>query len=277
MKNEHNLRQYEMLSAYLDRQLTPREIAQVEAQIKQDSEMRTILEELRRTKQMLRAMPRLRAPRNFTLSPRAAGIHPKKHTYPAYGWVSALATLVLVLTMVGDFLLNRTGLPAVGVTEVITVETLIVESAPAAEEMLDSQAVPPAEQEALAITEEVALKSPPSSTDTFSLQGAQEAPAAEPQPTPAQEDRMGSEASATPTQTPSLTPPATATPSPDISSTPVTEAETGPRVEVDSADSERQAIPPPVVNWLRIFEILLGILAIGTGLAWLVFRRRSFP
>jgi hypothetical protein len=106
MKNEFSNRDLELLSAYLDQELNPKEKARVEAHLQTSPQLRRILGELHQNRAALRSLPRLRAPRNFTLTPEIAGIKPKKRTYPVFGLVSALSSLVLILVLAGDFLIN---------------------------------------------------------------------------------------------------------------------------------------------------------------------------
>jgi hypothetical protein len=106
MKNDISNRDIELLSAYLDHELSPKEQARVEERLQTNPHFRSILGELHQNRAALRSLPRLRAPRNFTLSPEIAGIKPKKHVYPVFGLVSALSSLLLILVLAGDFLVN---------------------------------------------------------------------------------------------------------------------------------------------------------------------------
>ncbi len=107
--------QWEALSSYLDNQLTPQERARLETHLKQDAELRQALEDLRRTRALLRSQPLLRAPRNFTLSPAMAGVRtgarrsPSAGPYPILRLASALATIFFVLLTVGDFAVRTFG------------------------------------------------------------------------------------------------------------------------------------------------------------------------
>lgn len=97
-------RDQELLSAYLDGQLTSKEITNLQRRLKDDREMQEALEGLRMTREALHSLPRLRAPRNFTLSPDMAGVraatrHP---VYPVFGFASLAASLLLVLVFVAD-------------------------------------------------------------------------------------------------------------------------------------------------------------------------------
>jgi hypothetical protein len=64
----------EAISAYLDENLAPREKEHLETRLRQEPALRSELEALRRTRDLLRSAPHFRAPRNFTLTPEMAGI-----------------------------------------------------------------------------------------------------------------------------------------------------------------------------------------------------------
>jgi predicted anti-sigma-YlaC factor YlaD len=109
-------REWQQLSAHLDGQLTAKETARLENQLQQNAELRAAYEELRRVRILLRSQPRLRAPRNFTLSPEMAGIAPVGRAAPVrssiFGLVTALASLMLVLVIAGEFLLASSQMAA---------------------------------------------------------------------------------------------------------------------------------------------------------------------
>jgi hypothetical protein len=101
---------WELLSLYLDRQLRPSEQSHLEARLQQEPELQSMLEELRSTRDLLRQAPRLRAPRSFALRPEQVGARSSTRSaarpYPAMalGFVSALASLALVVVLAGDLL-----------------------------------------------------------------------------------------------------------------------------------------------------------------------------
>jgi len=96
-------RDVEQLSAYLDGRLKPSERSRLENRVNTDPELKEILNELRNTRRLLRSLPKARVPRNFTLSPRMAVVKPLRRTYPAMGFVSALASILLVVVLVSDW------------------------------------------------------------------------------------------------------------------------------------------------------------------------------
>ena len=98
-----NFRDVELLSAYLDGQLNPSEVARLEGRLSSDSNLKTALEDMRQTRGLLRKLPRRRAPRNFRLTPRMAGLRPPEpRAYPVF----RLATVLAGLLFVGSVALN---------------------------------------------------------------------------------------------------------------------------------------------------------------------------
>lgn len=110
MTNRVSNRDYEALSAYLDGELTPKERSRLESRMLSQPELRKALQDLRQTRQVLRAQARLRPRRSFTLTPEmVGGYKPRKiglQLFPAFGLTAALASLALVVTFVFGFL-NR--------------------------------------------------------------------------------------------------------------------------------------------------------------------------
>jgi anti-sigma factor RsiW len=100
--------EWENLSAYLDGELSPRERARFEKELKGKADLQLALEDLRKTRVVLRSQSLLRAPRNFTLTPQMAGMRKPgvwtANIYRGLRLSSALASLLLVLVVVGEFL-----------------------------------------------------------------------------------------------------------------------------------------------------------------------------
>lgn len=63
----------ELLSTYLDGELSDREREKLEHRLAHDSDLQAALDELSDTVALLRSLPRLKAPRNFTLDPAVHG------------------------------------------------------------------------------------------------------------------------------------------------------------------------------------------------------------
>jgi anti-sigma factor RsiW len=95
-----NRRDLELLSSYLDGQLGLSDSARLERRLSSDPDLRAVLEDLRAARGVLRKLPMRKAPRNFTLTPKMVGKNPPlPRTYPAFRFVTALATLLLVFTV----------------------------------------------------------------------------------------------------------------------------------------------------------------------------------
>ena len=95
-----NTRDLELLSSYLDGQLKPSDSARLEARLSSDADLRAVLDDLRAARGLLRQLPMRKAPRNFTLTPKMVGKNPPlPRSYPAFRFVTALASLMLFFTL----------------------------------------------------------------------------------------------------------------------------------------------------------------------------------
>lgn len=107
MTKQLTAQEFEILSAYLDGELTSQEQSRLEQSLEQRSEMRQALDELRRTRIILRSATRLRAPRNFTLTAEMVGsVKPARKplfAVNALRFSSALASILFVLTIIGEW------------------------------------------------------------------------------------------------------------------------------------------------------------------------------
>lgn len=105
--NQSQARIDEMLSAYIDDELSPRERQRLEARIAADPDLRHRLEGLERTVILMQQLPRVEAPRNFLLAPsmveekrerpRRISLH---WLAPALTFASALSALMLVAVLI---------------------------------------------------------------------------------------------------------------------------------------------------------------------------------
>lgn len=107
-------RDVELLSAYLDSALTAAETQRLETRLEKDAALRATLESLRETRAALRRLPRRRAPRNFTLSPRLVAQRPPlPRAYPWLQWGTALAMMLFFVTLTFNLMLgSRTAAPS---------------------------------------------------------------------------------------------------------------------------------------------------------------------
>ena len=103
-----SFRDVEKLSAYLDGELKPSEVARLESRLLTEPELASILSELRQARGLLRRLPQRRAPRNFTLTPKMVGQKPPlPRTYPVFRFATVLATLLFFFTFATNFMAPR--------------------------------------------------------------------------------------------------------------------------------------------------------------------------
>jgi hypothetical protein len=99
MMTQPNFRDVELLSAYLDGELTQVESARLETRLKSDPQLRTVFDDISQSRSLLRKLPARRAPRNFTLTPKMAGIKPPvPRAFPIFRFASALAAVLFVFS-----------------------------------------------------------------------------------------------------------------------------------------------------------------------------------
>ncbi|NJC95213.1 MAG: hypothetical protein FIB03_02570 [Anaerolineae bacterium] len=95
-----NKRDLELLSAYLDGELKPSDSTKLEARLKSDTQLASVLNDLRVTRSLLRGLPSRKAPRNFTLTRKMVGQNPPlPRTYPVFRFATAIATLLFVFSI----------------------------------------------------------------------------------------------------------------------------------------------------------------------------------
>ena len=101
MKTPLKSRDLELLSAYLDNRLADRERTALEARLAKDRHLQTELAELRTTVQALRSLPKLKAPRNYTLSPETAEALRRRpwSFFPALQVMATLSTALFLLVV----------------------------------------------------------------------------------------------------------------------------------------------------------------------------------
>ncbi len=99
MTRQPSFRDVEKLSAYLDGQLSTAETARLEPRIAADPALAAVLEAMRQSRSVLRRLPQRRAPRNFTLTLRMAGLRaPTPRAVPVLRFATVLATVLLAIT-----------------------------------------------------------------------------------------------------------------------------------------------------------------------------------
>ena len=105
-KNRAREKVDELLSAYIDGALSPRERARLEARLAQDADLRARLESLQQTVALVRGMPPVRAPRNFLLTPAMARqpAPVARRLAPALTFATAISGLLCVILLVGNLI-----------------------------------------------------------------------------------------------------------------------------------------------------------------------------
>ncbi len=103
-----SFRNVEQLSAYLDGKLSQTDTARIKSRLESDPELRAVLNDLSQTRALLRKLPARRAPRNFTLTPKMAGVKPPlPRVYPALRFATALASVLLIFSFAANTLTPR--------------------------------------------------------------------------------------------------------------------------------------------------------------------------
>lgn len=246
MKKHISEREWEELSAHLDGQLPVKEAARLAKKLQESSELRAAYDELNRVRSLLRSQPRLRAPRNFTISEQMSGVHaprPPRRLSPVFGMVSALASVMVVLLLVGEFLVGTS--PTALAPAAMEVQS--EEAATEAPLMFQAGEEPSSKEIPVESTAEAALRSYPASDSSESgvmaVEAAEEPPA---YPVPEQASQVDQEAEA-------------------LGMAAGEEQEEFPEQPAQSGQSE--------TGW-RIAQILLLIVAVLSGLAALILRRK---
>jgi anti-sigma factor RsiW len=292
-------RELELLSAYIDGELKPGKARRLEARLRADARLREHLDKLQAVSRGMRALPQVKPPKSFILTPEMVGISPVRSGYPVLRLATALAAFAFVaLVGVDLFTMTLSGaMPARSMDQVMAEAPAVAEPGFAdamkseeaeLEEEIDAAAVELlAEVEAPeeeAAGEGLALAEPAAEQEDAPAEGlALAEPAAEQEDAPAEERMVGeSEAPAEPQMAiPETTispadeaPPtysATLVPEADVLANQVEPAEP---LEVETFEQpERRSIPSIV--WIRVVEAGLAILTLVLGGLTLRARKRS--
>jgi len=297
----------DLLSPYLDDEVTDEERALVNATLADSPELRNELETLRQTVALVRDLPRVPAPRPFTLTEadvQAVAPKPKKSFgLPAWfgGFAAAAALLVCVLAVGGVFLTSQFSsggmvgdvamAPQQAAMEQPAAEAPAEEAAPTQEEGAAEEV--PAEEEPLAaqaeteagVEEKAAVEStsvpamPESAQDTANLAEGEEF-AGE-----ADTDRSGKAEGAMPAMpTPTPAALATMTPSPAPTSSPAPAALAAPAVSEPAKQDDlarKEGILRPLEIQNQLVRLSPGVihlegrLDVATGTILVVTLQRN--
>jgi hypothetical protein len=295
-------RDWEAISAYIDNQLKPRERSRIEARLRTDPKLQAALDELTRTRAMLRQLPQVRVPRNFTLTPEMVGSKPfSLRMFPTFRFASAIATILLVLVVAADLFsgniltpqINEVVAPQFFAGEVVeATEAALPEpfQAPAeGEQGLQAESAQPIEQEGEFRTADAVAEEEGAAIGNEGAEVAVEEPPSESLEEPALSVAKGVEE---PTETPGFT---TNADEQDLTEEAVAPPEVGESVlepspteatPIPTATLEPTAVPAPVatapleiddppITPVRVVELALAIFALLTGVVAFFLRRFS--
>lgn len=274
-------RRDELLSAYLDGQLSAEARARLEAQLATDPALHAELEALRRTVALVRDLPRVSAPRNFILPqaaatrPRSVPLHVRRSLAPWLTAATSVAALLFIAILLSDLITSASG-RAFAPTAPLYVEEQETVAITEVEQGTWATAPAASPLAMVATTEE-------ESTGKEEQQDMMAAPAVLPSPVPdspaAEEGGLAPAATPGPTETERVAGVLSPTPVPeipkyvDVTAPPIPMAEAVPSeaAQEETALTEPERAPasvrggPPSHPTLRIIEIGLGLIVLILG------------
>lgn len=278
-------RDWELLSAYLDGELNARDKARLEGRLQASTDLHAALNDLRRTRALLRAQPRLRAPRNFTLTAESAGIRsssrPAPRLSPIFGMVSAFASFLLVAVVLSELVVKSPTMSARQISaapttysEVQNVETLAVEAAAGAAEapaVEEGAQAPPAPQQLPADAQKSVQTEAPMdlAMKTAPLEAAPGAGSAYPYPAPEMLIQQSAAMTGTLMQTEAVVAEAT----PIAAAQPADIDQSANQAAVETGSQAQPVQKQTFWNAWRLAELLLLILVVAAATAALRLRR----
>ncbi|HPP62020.1 MAG TPA: hypothetical protein PKV01_02135 [Anaerolineales bacterium] len=149
-----NPRDIEQLSEFLDGRLKPSASARLESRLASEPELVSALDGMRESRALLRRMPKRRAPRNFTLTPKMVGLKPPlPRAYPILRFATVAAAFLFAVSFIriGSGALGAAqpaAEPAAFSAEALTDEAPLLAAAPAPGEELATPAPDAASAEA---------------------------------------------------------------------------------------------------------------------------------
>ena len=277
----------ELISAYLDQQVTAEEKQFFERHVATCADCRAQLAATRSMVAALRAMPVVKAPRSFVL-PREMARSPKRSAfawYPALRLATVLAALAFVVLFAGDLLISRSGgtalqmsIPAAAPAPRVEKPAVVM---PAAAPTMAAQPAAPTPAASSAIATETGVAGAPPA-DSLAAGGAPTANGpVKAEVAVSQTATMTKSLAAmrsVPTATPEMTESA-------VAQQAAREATPEPTAEALADQTEPAALPPaaatttapaaPVIEPLRLIELALLGLVIVLGTAMFLARRKA--
>jgi hypothetical protein len=143
MNNQISVKDLELLSSFLDNQLSPSEMKQVQSRLAEDADLQAALSGLRRTRIILSALPTRKVPRNFTLPPQV-----KKNRFDLYQYFrvfrfsSAAAVLCFLVVFFLNFLMPSLGFGTSSAARVVLATAAVTTVEPAGKPMIITWTTP---------------------------------------------------------------------------------------------------------------------------------------
>ena len=244
---------FDRLSAYVDNQLSASEKARLEARLAREPELKAALADLRLTVRVLRSLPTVRPPRNFTLSRAQAEAHarPRLGLFPALRLATALAAFAFIAVVASDLFVLQSREAAPAAAPEVALSVAQVTASPETDEVggaagAEAQSTPTAQVEVLA---------PLAVTPTEQTEAAADQTTA---PT------------ATPETSKALRLTMTSTPTPAV----IAEAQDAVGESAGNSAANPPSAQPPALPPLRYMEIGLAVLTVLLALAAWQWRKR---
>ncbi|MEA1976436.1 MAG: hypothetical protein U9N80_00895 [Chloroflexota bacterium] len=136
--NQLSTRDLELLSAYIDGELSARGLARLLPRLDREPGLKQALEEMKAVVQQMGSLPEAPLPRGFTLTPEAAGIHSRPRAYPVFQLATALAAIAFVALVGLDTITSQFSLASRGAVMSDVVQEALV-AAPQAEAELGAE------------------------------------------------------------------------------------------------------------------------------------------
>jgi hypothetical protein len=161
MNNQFTTRDYELISAYLDNQLSSKDREQFEARLKADPALQKELQGINKTRTLLRTLPKLKAPRNYYIKAETKRVIPRLRLAPVFGIISAVASVILILLIFGSTFFSGAGPVAMAPAAQEPGETIAVQSQP---ERSVAKEITPTAETPMAMMEAPSIPAPSSTS-----------------------------------------------------------------------------------------------------------------
>jgi hypothetical protein len=279
MKERIRSRDLRLLSEYLDSRLSETQTRKFEARLAEDSALRERLENLRKTKLMLSRLSRVKAPRHFTLTPEMVKVRRQKKQpmVLAMRWATTVAAILLVVMFGADLIFRS---PIIGQPKMQAAAPAMESMALSADSVVDEEAAnAEATPEPLILWGAAGSGGGGEEPEAIGMGGGfgsggggTEEPVIEPPvPTEAAPEEV-------PTGPLETMPQDTRIASKEAGDSPILGV--NPEQGGEIISTSEAAAAPASATWfasltaLEWLEIALAVIVLGTGVTWLILRKR---